>query len=155
MHHARSILNKTTAFLLMVALLAGSFPPIQTQAAASQIRQEINILTGEPLSSPSTLESQARVQLDTTAYSGTVTYYFEVVHSGAASNTGTIKLSRAGTSTYDASIAGTTGTSMTLTRSTAFTPPVGQTEYTVTLLGDGVRPQTVKSARIIAIQNSD
>jgi len=117
------------------------------------IRQEINILcTG--YTGTGTVSSNEVIQLDTTQYSGTVSYYFEAVYSGAASNTGNVRLTRFGTTTDDATVAGATSSTVILTRSTAFTPPVGQTQYIIRIVGDGTRSQTIKAARIIVIQTS-
>jgi hypothetical protein len=120
--------------------------------ANQAIRQELNVLTGNRTST-GTSNAIGQVTLDTTAYSGTPTYIFEAVYKGAASNTGTIKLRRVGTSTDDASLAGATSTTAIITRSTSFSPPVGQTQYMCTLVGDGVRSQTVVAARIIVLQS--
>lgn len=117
------------------------------------IRQEINILCTS-YTGTGTVSSNEIVQLDTSQYSGTVTYYFEAVYSGAASNTGNVRLTRSGTTTDDATVAGSTSATVILTRSTSFSPPAGQTEYIVRLVGDGTRSQTLKSARIIVIQTS-
>jgi len=121
---------------------------------AQTIRQEINILCSS-YSGTGTVSSNEIVNLDTTKYSGTCTFYFEAVYSGAASNTGTIKLTRSGTTTNDASINGATSATLTLTRSSSFTPPAGATQYIVRLVGDGTRSQTVKAARIVIIQTQD
>src|SRR3990167_1901913 len=113
----------------------------------AQIRQEINIIDGIITAAG---DNHGIVQLDTTQYNGTVTYYFEVV-AKVASGTLTVALERVGTATQDATI-DVTETSFTLKRSTAFTPPAGQTVYNINL-ANGTTPQ-VKSARIIIIQNA-
>lgn len=110
-----------------------------------KIRQEINIV--DALVSTSG-DNEALIELDTSMYSGTVAYYFEVVGK-VDSGTLTVALERSGTSTQDATIA-FTETSFTRKRSTAFTPPGGATEYNINL-ASGTNPQ-VKSARIIIIQ---
>lgn len=115
------------------------------------IRQEINLLNTS-YSGTGTVNANEIVQLDTRRYSGTVTYYFEVVFSGAASNTGNIRLTRQGTTTDDATVAGSTSSSIGLTRSSSFSPPAGATQYFLRLVGDGTRSQTVKAARIVIIQ---
>ena len=120
--------------------------------ANQAIRQEINVL-GAAQTSVGTANASGIATLDTAAYSGSPTYIFEAVFKGAASNTGTIKLRRVGTSTDDASIAGSTSASFGIARSTSFTPPAGQTQYMCTLVGDGTRSQTVAAARIIVLQS--
>lgn len=114
------------------------------------LRHEINLIT-IAYTSTGTVNANEIVQLDTTKYGGTVTYYFEAVYSGAASNTGTLKLRRG--TTDDASIAGATSSTVTISR-VAFTPPAGQTEYFARLVGDAVRSQTLKAARIVIIENN-
>lgn len=112
----------------------------------TKIRQEINI-TNAIVNAAG--DDAALVQLDTTQYSGTPSYYFEIVGT-VASGTLTVALERKGTATQDATIT-VTETSFTRKRSTAFTPPAGQTEYNINLSG-GTTPQ-VKAARIIIIQD--
>lgn len=110
------------------------------------IRQEINILDHIWASDASTGE---RVQLDTTKYSGTVTYYFETVGK-VASGTLTLTLRREGTATDDATI-NITATSYTRQR-VSFTPPAGQTVYVINGV-NGTSP-FLTSARIIVFQNA-
>ena len=116
-------------------------------ATTNTIRQEINIIDQIVTTSG---DHPAIVQLDTTKYNGTVTYYFEVVGQ-VASGTLTAALERINTSTQDATVT-ITETSPTRKRSTAFTPPAGQTEYNLNLSG-GTSP-SVKSAKIIVIQSN-
>lgn len=110
------------------------------------IRQEINILDHIWANDASTGE---RAQLDTTKYSGTVTYYFETVGK-VASGTLTLTLRREGTATDDATI-NITATSYTRQR-VSFTPPAGQTVYVINGV-NGTSP-FVTSARIIVFQNA-
>lgn len=124
-----------------------------TVSAIKIIRQEINILDSTITGSIAS-NSNEIIKLDTTKYNGTVTYYFEAVISGAASNTGTVTLRRNGTTTDDATLTGRVDATLTRTRSTAFTPPGGATEYIVRNNADGTRSQTIKAARIIIIQNA-
>lgn len=118
---------------------------------ALTVRQEINILTSA-LSGATAANSNEIVQVDTTKYVNP-TFYFEAVISGAASNTGTVTLRRGGTTTDDASLTGRTTGTLTLVRSSAFTPPAGQTEYVVRNNADGTRSQTIKAARIVVVDN--
>lgn len=116
-------------------------------------RFEINALTGS-ITGTAAADGNYVFPLDTSKYSGTVTYYFEVVYSGAASNTGSIRLRRKGTTTDDATITGATSATIVLTRSASFTPPSNTlTEYVVRNNADGTRSQTIKAARIIVIQD--
>ncbi|HBL00218.1 TPA: hypothetical protein DDZ02_00240 [candidate division WWE3 bacterium] len=112
-----------------------------------KLRQEINIIDHI---ATATGDDPSLVQLDTTKYSGTVTYYFEVV-AQVSSGTLTVALERAGTSTQDSTVT-VTETAFARKRSaTAFTPPTGTTEYNINL-ANGTTPQ-VKSARILVFQN--
>jgi hypothetical protein len=117
-----------------------------TSVESKKIRQEINILDGT-LAVSST--SGSIVQLDTTKYYGTVSYYFEVVTAAASASTDSVTLTRSGTATNDStiSLAGT-GAGVRV-RSAAFTPPSGQTSYSV-ITGAN---HSIKAARIIVIQD--
>lgn len=115
------------------------------------VRQEINILNGV-YTGTGTVNGNELVQLDTTQYVNPL-YYFEAVFSGAASNTGNVRLTRKGTTTDDATITGSVSGTAARGRSTSFSPPAGQTEYFVRIVGDGVRSQTVKAGRIIIIDS--
>jgi hypothetical protein len=116
----------------------------------AKIRQEINILAGESVADG--LSGSAIVQLDTTQYNGTVTYYFEIIAVTNSSSDCVVRLTRLGTTTDDATITvGTSVTTKTRLRSSAFTPPSGATSYFIRL--DGVTNTcTVNVARIIVIQ---
>jgi hypothetical protein len=110
---------------------------------AAKIRQEINILNHVI-----TASSVEFVQLDTTQYSGTVTYSFETVGK-VSSGTATVTLRRKGTTTDDATIS-VTATSYTRQRVT-FTPPAGQTEYIINISG-GTSP-SIQVGRIVVLQS--
>ena len=110
------------------------------------IRREINIIDHIATASG---DDPSLVLLDTDNYSGTKTYYFEVV-AKVSSGTLTVALERSGTATQDTTVT-VTETDFTRKRGTAFTPPAGETEYNINLSG-GTSPE-VKSARIIVIQN--
>ena len=133
-------------FILIIGLL--TYRHHYVRATSATIRQEINILDGT-LAVSST--SGAIVQLDTTQYSGTPTYYFEVVTGSASASTDTVTLTRSGTTTNDASISLAGTAANTRVRSTAFTPPSNtKTEYVVK---SGAN-HSVKVARIIVVQSS-
>ncbi len=119
--------------------------------ANQAIRQEINIICAT-LSGTGTSTSNATVQLDTNQYSGSPTYYFEACFNGAASNTGTVKLRDLDAPSNVASLAGATSATYIVSR-VAFTPTAGARSYTLQIVGDGTRTQTVHSARIIILQN--
>src|SRR3989344_8110879 len=122
----------------------------------AQIRQEINIedaLITRADSNGST-NGNAIIQLDTTQYNGTVTYYFEVNGSSQSTGTATAELVRVGTTTVDASV----GIPAGLGRSSSFTPPAGQTEYfvrlTITLSTGSGGTSDIKTCRLVIIQNA-
>jgi hypothetical protein len=118
----------------------------------AKIRQEINILdVDNSAASGLTSDSKQLAQLDTTQYSGTVTYYFEIVGDTLGAGNATVTLRRKGTTTDDASI---TVSATTITRSrVSFTPPAGQTEYFVHSVANVGFGMHCVSARIIVIQN--
>lgn len=121
---------------------------INSALVNNTIRQEINILDGT-LAVSST--SNAIVQLNTAQYSGTVSYYFEVVTGSSSASTDTVTLTRKGTSTNDASISLAGTGANTRVRSSSFAPPSStQTEYVVK---SGAN-HTIKAARIIVVQTS-
>lgn len=110
------------------------------------IRQEINIIDSNITGAT---DDAARVQLDTTQYNGTVTYYFEIVGS-VPSGSENITLRREGTTTDDATITVNSST-VSRYRSAAFTPPSGKTTYMVHCASTNA---TVRAARIIISQNA-
>lgn len=91
-------------------------------------------------------------QLDAPKFDGTVSYFFEALVSGAAGNTGSIRMRRRGTTTDDAIITGPTTATLQLLR-VPFTAQTTAFDYIVRNNADGVRSQTIKAARIIAIQD--
>lgn len=119
--------------------------------ANQAIRQEINLINKQYTGS-GTVTSQEISALDTTQFSGTPTYYFEAVFTGAASNTGTIKLRDLTGASNVVSINGATDANVHISR-VQFTPTAGLREYTVQMVGDGTRTQRVVAARIIILQN--
>lgn len=121
--------------------------------ANQALRQEIGLMTLTIFGS-GTVTSSDISQLDTGAYStGTApTYWFEAVYNGAASNTGTIALRDIAAATNVASLSGATSTTHAINR-VQFTPTAGAREYTVQIIGDGVRVQNLFEARIIVLQN--
>jgi hypothetical protein len=118
----------------------------------AQIRQEINITDTSYSDSTGGTDSSEIILLDTTQYNGTVSYYFEV-DARVIDISKNVTLRRKGTSTDDATVS-VTATSNSLVRSTAFTPPAGQTEYIIHLVGTIGHSVTVKAARIIVIQEA-
>ena len=127
----------------------------------AQIRQEINLSTREwtvPLGS--TVTDNTRVQIDTTQYNGTVTYYWEVLYTSDTNGTNGAVLSLRNvtdSTTVSGSIAiQRNQTSPILARSSAITPTAGAKTY---CLVDNSHTTdecnyTIKSARIVIIQNA-
>jgi len=122
----------------------------------AKIRQEINIIDATVTASASTTTTDvAIVQLDTTQYSGTVTYYFEIVgNDTSGSGTSTARLRRKGTSTDDATVTFNNTGSPARARSASFTPPSGQTEYVLALSAPSLTNCQVVAARILVFQNA-
>lgn len=156
--------SKQAVILLLVAGFAlsalaptGMLTPQTASASGSgTIRQEINLLDATYSKTDSIITSDEFSQLDASKYSGTVSYYFEVVGSASSGSSGNIHLRRHGTTTDDATIAiSNLGTSSTRYRSAAFTAPGSPTEYSVhaDAAGSG-KTLTLKAARIIIIQTS-
>jgi hypothetical protein len=153
---ARRVLIGSLAIVNVVGCLAAGGlidAPPATAAGAGTIRQEINILDSSYSASNATITSDEFSQLDPTQYSGTVSYYFEIVGSASAGSSGNIHLRRQGTTTDDASISTSgLGTTATRLRSAAFSAPGSATEYFVhaDAAGSG-KNLTIKAARIIVI----
>lgn len=119
--------------------------------ANQAIRQEINLLD-HSFASIGTATPNELAQMDTAQYSGSPTYWFEIVHSGAASNTGTISVRNVTDLSSAGTINGATSATFIISRA-QFTPAAGAKAYTVIINGDGVRTITVRSARIIILQS--
>lgn len=117
--------------------------------ANQAIRQEINLIC-KPVSGSGTVNASELVFLDTTQYSGSPTYWLEIVHSGAASNTGTWAIVVKGTST---TISGATSATKTLTRTQITVGAAAASDINLICNGDGTRTQTCYAARIIILQS--
>ena len=117
----------------------------------AQIRQELNI--NDRLNFANFSSVLGVIQIDTTQYNGTVTYYFELVGKNTGGSDVTFTLRRVGTSTDDASITiPANTTNFTRFRSTSFTPPAGQTNYAVN--GSGGLAGPLNTSRVVIIQNA-
>lgn len=117
---------------------------------ATQFLKTIEILTSVAGgASGIVLGADGIIQVDTTQFHGTVTYYFEALVT-TASAASTLTLRRIGTTTDDASIStASTG----LIRSTSFTPPAGAaTEYGIFSANTTIR---IKSARVVITQSAN
>lgn len=123
---------------------------------SQKLRQEINALVVKNWTQNGTqfpdFNNYGLINLDTSKYNGSPAYWFEAVYSGAASNTGSIRLRRFGTTTDDATINGATDANWHMSR-VQFTPPAGATDYMAGMVGDGVRDQSLAAARIIILQD--
>lgn len=119
---------------------------------AATIRQEVNITTSYLYAvSGSGATSSAEILIDPSKYSGTVTYYFEVVGSTTASTNSRAILSN-GTSTAYITSATMNGTGAARYRSSAFVPPQTPTEYIVSVDNAAVG-KGITSARVVIIQS--
>src|SRR3990172_7454710 len=116
-----------------------------------QIRQEINILD-TTLTTNTTSGVTTSVQLDTSKYNGTVTYYFEALAKNTNVSSSRTVLLSGGVTNPSLTIPANT-TSYTLFRTT-FTPDSTLNEYFVNGGEASGSDVTVKAARIIIIQNA-
>ncbi|MEK7065688.1 MAG: hypothetical protein AAB961_01735, partial [Patescibacteria group bacterium] len=164
------LFQKSLSFLLILSfvtswsygLLPGAekYSPEVKKAEATgspwQIRQEINIVDGYlEATTGNYATSSAIVQMDTTKYSGTATYYFEVVASTSVSLASNVYLKTvAGATIATVAIpAGTTNPTLLPVTRAAFTPTAGATEYVVVIGNESGATKSIKAARIIIIQN--
>lgn len=125
----------------------------------AKIRQEINIID-TPLTwtaNTSGTASNAKIQIDSTQYSGTVSAYLEVVTNDSADTLANAYI-RTGTTTYgDCSITAGDGINYTRKRGNSFTLPLGTNEFVLYVISSGNTSEigrTIKSARVILIQDS-
>src|SRR3989344_710669 len=154
MYKCMKTLNKLISLLLVVVLFVGAFP-LDVLAAASNIRQEINIIDGYLAAATGVYAtSSAIVQMDTTKYSGTASYYFEVVASTTASISSNVYLkTKAGVTIATVPIPlGITNPTLIRT-SSPFTPTSGATEYVAVIGNESGATKSIKAARIIILQN--
>src|SRR3990167_671497 len=124
---------------------------------AAQLRQEINILDHIlPSATGGTVSSNEIVQLDTTQYNGTVTYYFEFVALNTNASVGyNVWLTAATDGTKGSTSVPANTTAFTLFRSSAFTLATATQNCTIQFSNTAVTNQLqVKSARIVIIQNA-
>src|SRR3970040_1700015 len=117
----------------------------------AKIRQELSILNtsfASPLTQPGV------VQLDPALYSGTNTYYFEIVGGNSHGSTaGVVALRGVGTTTDDAPITiPAPSATHALYRSTAFSPPTtSRTSYFVIITTDPGGTIAIGAARIVVL----
>ena len=154
----RIILILLAAIFVFFAESFYSIPFLKNQKTASAsflgatVEQQINVLGSTGATSATT---GAVSMIDTTQYTGTISYYFEVV-ADVGSGTGTVTLTYnagsaaipSGGSTISISV---TATSMARVRSAAFSPTGAQDAYITTISGTGI---SVNAARIIVTQVS-
>jgi len=116
-------------------------------AATATIRQEINIIDGT-LAVNST--SSASVQIDRTRYSGTATFYFEVVTASSSASTDSVTLINKATLNTEATISLAGTNANVRVRSSSFTPLLSvQNEFVVKTGAN----HSIKAARVIIIQS--
>jgi hypothetical protein len=120
----------------------------------AKIRHEINLIDSLITATADATSSEI-VLLDTTQYSGTVTYYFEVVaKKGGAGENHYVSLIRVGTTTLDGTIATGNFSTVYSRQRVAFTPPAGQTQYKASIEWITSGTFSLKSARIIILQDT-
>src|SRR5216684_8400315 len=117
---------------------------------AQALRQEINCIVNQlSAAGGASATSNEIVQLTTTSYSGTPTYFFEVVADSSVSISFNVTLRRKGTTTDDATCnVPLLTTAFTRIRSSSFTPPAGSTEYVVFIDTTAGATKNVACARI-------
>jgi hypothetical protein len=159
------ILSDVLVSLLIISIVYSGFPidylfktnfaPERANAASAQIRQEINILDNVLTAATSNVATSSEIiNVDPTKYSGTSTFYFEVVVKGSTSFTNTITLRRSGGSADDCTLSGISlTTSYQLFRSSACTMPSTATDYVVRVSSSGSGSTDVKAGRVIVLQN--
>jgi uncharacterized protein (UPF0333 family) len=162
----KKIIIKATAHLLVLAFISAYVyalipglemlsPEVKIAEAASawKIRQEINIVDGYMSAAASAYAtSSAIVNLDKTKYSGTVTFYFEVLASTTAGISGDVYLRTTAGATVATASYDTSATSPTLWRSNAFTPN-GAADYVAVIDNEAGATKSIKAARIIVLQD--
>lgn len=130
-------------------------PKVKTAEAANawSMRQEINILDeylGAPTAAYAT--SSAIINLDTTEYSGTVSYYLEVVASSSSALFTNFYLRNLAGQTI-ATLNPSLTTSYNLYRSASFTPTAGANDYVLVVGNESGATKGVKAARIVILQS--
>jgi hypothetical protein len=123
----------------------------------AQIRQEINIINSA-YTSTGGLDLGGVIQIDTLKFYSASTFYFDLVASGSASNTGKVTLRQYNTTTDSAviQIGATTGKQLFRTSFSApYTSGAGANpqQFFVHMSGDNTHAQTVYSAKVNIIQN--
>lgn len=120
------------------------------------VRQEIQIL--EELmtaASGSVADSKQTAVLDTNNFSGSCTYYLEVITWSDVSIAYNIRLRRFGTTTDDCTINIPTGTTSATLFTQSFTPPAAAaTEYFVRISNTTGANKSMYSARIVIVQDT-
>ena len=132
-------------------------PETKTAEAASawNLRQEINILDSYLVAPASTIATSSEIiRFDPTKYSGTVSYYLEIVASTSASFSNTVTLRRNGNSTDDCTVTipTNTNTAYTLIRSSACSLTSAQ-NYVLRISSNAGGTTGVKAARLIILQS--
>ena len=158
--------KKITAAIVTASLVAtffhffpstpiSDFEPEEALGAANVgLRQEINILNRYfSATAGSQATSSELIYIDPTKYSGTVTYYLEIVASTSISLDNDVYLiSSGGTTTCTTNIPVLT-TSMTLIRGSACTKPTSADTYRLVIGNDALGNTTVKAARVVILQS--
>lgn len=121
--------------------------------AAASIRQEVNITDGYLYAaSGAYATSSAIANIDPSKYSGTVTYYFEVVASTTAGTNATVSLVNASTGAALTSATIDGGNTYTRYRSSSFTPTAAATDYRVRVNNESIGKGIIAS-RVVILQS--
>jgi hypothetical protein len=120
-----------------------------------KLRQEINLIDKIYVSSAATAANfSARAQLDTTQYSGTVTYYIEVVAKGNSAGQGWLVRLNDGTTNFDISNGDFSITTSYARYRKQITPNAGANTFNGLVNGATSNNCSVKAVRILIFQDS-
>lgn len=150
------ILFLTTAWTYGAIPVVQDFsPPVNRALAANawSMRQEINIIDGYLGAATGVYAtSSAIINLDKTKYSGTATFYFEVVASTSASIASNVYLKTTEGATLATVSIPTGTTNPTLIRSSPFVPN-GASDLVAVIGNESGATKSIKAARIIVLQS--
>jgi hypothetical protein len=124
------------------------------EGGASNMRQEINIFNRSwDIAASTNATSSELIQIDPTNYSGSVSYYFEVVASTSVSFQRDVMLKYASGTEYCRLTIPAGATSMTLVRSSSCGIPTTKSNFFVVATSSASGATTIKSARVVVLQS--
>ncbi len=157
---ARKFFGATMMFAMVTSwaygLLPFVSPNVKTAEAATAwgIRQEVNITNRYmEAASGAYASSSAIARINPSKYSGTSTYYFEVVASTSVSIASNVYLKTTAGVTVATAVIPLGTTNPTLIRSTAFTPNSSATDYMVVIGNESGATKSIKASRVVILQS--